>query len=74
MLVPSGKVHHSIFFNTDMVPLTAEAQKRGAIGDASFIIGSIFRKTDTFCSSQCNLSSNDSLRKEVNSIFTYNLA
>jgi len=52
MLVPSGKVHQRIFFN--MVSVAAEAQKRGA-GDASFIKGSIFRKTDTFSSSQCNL-------------------
>lgn len=72
MLVPSGKVHQSIFFN--MVSVAAEAQKRGTIGDDSFIIGSIFRKTDTFSSSQCNLSSNDSLRKEVISILTHNLA
>lgn len=71
MFVPSGKVHQSIFFN--MVSVAAEAQKRGAIGDASFIIGSIFKKTDTF-SSQCNLCSNDSLRKEVISILTYDLA
>lgn len=38
MLVPGGKAWQTIFFNTDMVSVTAEAQRRGAIGDASFII------------------------------------
>lgn len=37
MPVPGAKVRQTIFFNTDMDSVTGVPQKRGAIGDASFI-------------------------------------
>lgn len=37
MLVPGSNVWQTIFFNTDIVSVTVDAQKRGAVGDDSFI-------------------------------------